>query len=81
MELYNRITPVQVIKNRGTLIMEKQNEKDTVINYTINPLQLLHEIQPLLKECFTGNFEVENNALNMRFENGQTFKLKIGEVV
>ena len=61
--------------------MDKQKEKDTAVNYIINPLQLLREIKPLLEEYFIGNFEIENNALNMGFENGQSFRLKIGEVV
>ena len=61
--------------------MEKENKKNTEVNYTITPMQLLHEIQPLLKEYFKGDFEVKNNAINMCFKNGQTFILKIGEVV
>ena len=45
------------------------------------PIQLLHEIQALLQKSFIGSFEVENNAINISFENGQKFKLIIGEVV
>ena len=47
----------------------------------ITPVQLLQEIEPLLKEYFIGDFEVKNNALNLSFKNGQYFKLKIFEVV
>ena len=65
--------------------MEKQNKKNTATDYAVNeritPLQLLQEIEPLLKEYFLGDFEIKNNALNMKFKNGQTFILKIGEVV
>lgn len=65
--------------------MEKQNKKNTANDFAVNeritPLQLLQEIEPLLKEYFTVEFEVKYNALNMIFKNGQTFKLKIGEVV
>ena len=56
-------------------------DKDAVNEENITPLQLLQEIQPLLKEYFIGDFEIEDNALNMTFKNGQTFKLKICEVV
>ena len=67
--------------------MEKQSKKNTADDFTavikeiISPLQLLQEIQPMLKEYFIGNFEVKNNALNMKFKNGQIFKMKIGEVI
>ena len=64
--------------------MEKQNKKNTANDFAVNehitPLQLLQEIEPLLKEYFIGEFEVKNNSLNMKFKNGQTFKLTIGEV-
>ena len=56
-------------------------DKDAVKEENITPLQLLQEIQPLLKEYFIGDFEIKDNALNMTFKNGQTFKLKICEVV
>ena len=66
--------------------MEKQGKKNTAndffaVNEHITPLQLLQEIAPLLEEYFIGEFEIENNALSMKFQNGQLFKLKIGEVV
>ena len=65
--------------------MEKQGKKNTANDFAVNehitPLQLLQEIEPLLKEYFIGEFEVKSNALNMKFKNGQTFILKIGEVV
>ena len=47
----------------------------------ITPLQLLQEIEPLLKEYFIGDFEIENNSIKMHFENGQTFKINICEIV
>lgn len=65
--------------------MEKRNKKNTAndfaVNEVITPLQLLQELEPLLKEYFIGDFSIENNALNLKFKNGQTFILKIGEVV
>ena len=61
--------------------IKKNTAIDYAVNENINPLQLLQEIEPLLKEYFIGKFEVENNALNMTFENGQKFKLVIGGVV
>lgn len=67
--------------------MAKMSKKNTasyleaVKKVRIAPLHLLHEIQFLLEESFIGEFEVKNNALDMRFINGQTFKLKICEIV
>ena len=67
--------------------MAKMNKKDTASyieaakEVKMAPVQLLHEIQALLRKSFVGNFDVENNAINMSFENGQKFKLIIGEVV
>ena len=66
--------------------MIKKDKKNTAndlfaVNEHITPLQLLQEIEPLLKEYFIGEFEIENNALNMKFKNGQSFKLKICEVI
>ena len=67
--------------------MIKKGKKNTasyeeaVKNVKMAPIQLLHEIQALLQKSFIGNFDVENNAINMHFTNGQTFKLIIGEVV
>ena len=55
--------------------------EEAVKNVKIAPIQLLHEIQALLQKSFIGNFDVENNAINMSFTNGQKFKLVIGEVV
>lgn len=66
--------------------MEKQSKKNTAENLSaaneekITPLQLLQEIQPLLKEYFIGDYEIQNNALKMTFLNGQIFKLAVGEV-
>ena len=57
------------------------NDLFAVKEKNISPIQLLQEIEPLLKEYFIGEFEIENNALSMKFKNGQTFKLKICEVV
>lgn len=54
---------------------------DAVNEEGITPLQLLQEIEPLLKEYFIGNFEIKDSALNMTFLNGQAFKLAICEVV
>lgn len=67
--------------------MIKKSKKDTasyieaVKEVKMAPIQLLHEIQALLQKSFIGCFDVENNAINMSFENGQKFKLIIGEVV
>ncbi len=67
--------------------MDKENEKDTMVTFSalceknITPLQLLQEIQPLLKEYFIGNFKIENSAITMRFFNGNKFRLTVGEVV
>lgn len=66
--------------------MEKQDKKNTAndlfaVNEIITPLQLLQEIEPLLKEYFIGDFEIKNNALDFEFKNGQKFKLKICEVI
>ena len=66
--------------------MVKFDKKNTAnkmcaVNETINPLQLLQEIEPLLKEYFIGDFIIENNTIKMSFKNGQTFNLKICEVV
>ena len=66
--------------------MAIQNEKNTAgiltaeNEGTITPVQLLQEIQPLLEDYFIGKFKIENNALNLSFKNGQTFRLVIGEV-
>ena len=54
---------------------------DAVEEGRINPLQLLQEIQPLLREYFIGDFEIKDNAISMHFKNGQTFTLKICETV
>lgn len=65
--------------------MEKQNKKNSAENLSaenegnITPLQLLQEIQPLLKEYFIGDFEIQNNALKMTFLNGQIFELSVEE--
>ena len=67
--------------------MEKGSKKNTAYDNdainekNITPLQLLQEIEPLLKEYFIGDFEIKDNALNMTFKNGQTFKLNICEVI
>ena len=67
--------------------MAKMSKKNTandlfaVNEGNITPVQLLQELEPLLKEYFIGVFKVENKALALSFKNGQSFKLKICEVV
>ena len=66
--------------------MVKKNKKNTAndllaVNEIITPIQLLQEIEPLLKEYFIGDFKIVNNAINLNFKNGQTFKLKIAEII
>lgn len=66
--------------------MTKQDKKNTAndlfaANEIITPIQLLQEIEPLLKEYFIGDFEIKDNALNLKFKNGQIFKLKIAEII
>lgn len=56
-------------------------DSDAVNEKNINTLQLLQEIEPLLKEYFIGDFEIENNSIKMTFKNSQTFNLIISEIV
>lgn len=48
---------------------------------TITPIQLLQEIEPLLKEYFIGDFEIKDNCIRMSFKNGDIYNLTIGGVV
>ena len=57
------------------------NDLFAVNEKNITPIQLIQEIEPLLKEYFVGDFEIVNNSLKLNFKNGQIFKLKICEVV
>lgn len=63
--------------------MDLREEKNTAdISAAVNegeitPLQLMQEIQPLLKEYFIGDFEIKNNVLRLIFKNGQIFNLQI----
>ena len=67
--------------------MTKKGKKNTAPYFdaesesTINPLQLLQEIEPLLQEFFIGDFEIVNRGLVMRFKNGQSFVVKVCEIV
>ena len=66
--------------------MEKQSKKNTAndllaVNEIITSIQLLQEIEPLLKEFFIGDFEIKDSTLNLKFKNGQTFKLNIAEII
>lgn len=45
----------------------------------IKPIELLQEIEPLLKEYFIGGFEIEEGAIILSFKNGQRFRLVIEE--
>lgn len=61
---------------------KKNTASDTLaVNEIITPIQLLQELAPLLQDYFIGDFKVKNNAIDMSFENGQSFRLVIGEVV
>ena len=67
--------------------MTKKEQKNTAPVFdaanegVINPLQLLQEIEPLLREYFIGDFKIKDNAISMHFKNGQRFALKICEIV
>ena len=67
--------------------MTKKDKKNTApffdaeFESTITPLHLLQEIEPLLKEYFVGDFEIIHKALIMRFKNGQSFVMKICEII
>ncbi len=41
----------------------------------INAIELLQEIEPLLKEYFIADVHMEGSALQMKFSNGQTFRI------
>ena len=65
---------------------ETQTQKKTsaclveVENETIKPIDLLQEIEPLLKEYFIGGFEIKDEKIILSFKNGQQFRLVIEEV-
>ena len=60
---------------------KKNTANDTfAVKEVITPIHLLEEIEPLIKEYFIGDFCLKNNALYLSFENGQSFRLTVGEV-
>lgn len=65
--------------------MEKQNKKNTAADFdavnegSITKENLLTEILNLLKEDFIGIFSLENDAIKMRFLNGDKFTLTLSE--
>lgn len=46
----------------------------------VKPLEILQEIEPLIKEYFIGEFSLESNALKINLKNGQQFRLIAAEV-
>ena len=67
-------------------IKETQPQKTTSVCLSeaekeiIKSVDLLQEIEPLLREYFIGNFEMENNAMILSFINGQRFRLIAEEI-
>lgn len=49
---------------------EQENKEEK-----INAIELLQEIEPLLKEYFIADVHMEGSALQMKFSNGQTFRI------
>ena len=65
---------------------EEQTQKKTSVflaevgKEVIKPIDLLQEIEPLLREYFVGDFQIVDNAIIMRFVNGQKFRLIAEEI-
>lgn len=62
------------VKNTENLTM------NIIEDETIKPIDLLQEIEPLLKEYFVGGFEIKDDSIILSFNNGQQFRLVIEEV-
>lgn len=66
--------------------MDKKAQKNTaaetaaINEENIKGLDILQELEPLLKEYFIGDFEIKGNTLNLKFKNGQSFRLAACEV-
>ncbi len=62
------------------MIYNKEELEQAKNEGKIEPVQLMYEILPLLKEYMIGNFSVENENLILSFLNGQKFRMSIKAV-
>lgn len=60
--------------------MEQVQFKNAETNFRTDVKSLVEELQPILKDFFVCKLSESENALLMRFANGQTFRLTVQEI-
>ena len=60
--------------------MEQVQFKNAETNFRTDAKSLIEELQPILKDFFVCKLSESENALFMRFVNGQTFRLTVQEI-
>lgn len=61
-------------------LTEYESAKELGFNYKVDLKSVLLDIKALMREYYTATFTVEEDALKLQFNNGQTFILKAEEV-
>ena len=63
----------------GGHIFSTELECATSFDFTVDAMDLLTDIKVLIKEYYLATFCESGDSLNIKFNNGQTFKLSIVE--
>lgn len=61
-------------------VTETESAQQAGFNYKVETEELLLDLKVLLREYYAATFTVEENALKLQFNNGQTFILNIKEI-
>ena len=61
-------------------VIDKEAAEEVGLDYEVDAESLLFDLKVLLREYYAATFTVEEDALKLRFNNGQKFILSIKEV-
>lgn len=73
---YEEVSPVAIIRHIFVPELECVNK----FGFKVDTVDLLSDIKVLLKEYYLATFAEDGNALDIKFNNGQKFRLKITEM-
>lgn len=63
------------------MVTGKESARDVGLDYKIEAEEILFDLKVLLRDYYAATFTKDENALTLRFTNGQTFVLKAEEVL
>ncbi len=71
---------VSMAKTDYEVVTELESAKEAGIDYTVDEASILLDLKVLLRNFYTATFREKEDALKLKFNNGQIFLLSVKEV-